>query len=109
MNKVKNKAKEIITVFGGVELVAKALRVKENTTTKRVNDVIITKILGAIDNIVISIITLKIRAVVDPVVACSTFKEIDWAIATSTKQKEHNMIKAIKNFLDIFTNFLCFQ
>ena len=67
MNIVRNKASEIRTIFGGVELVAKALRVMEKTTIIRVKEVIITKILGAIDSTVIIRIMLKIRAVAEPV------------------------------------------
>ncbi len=66
MNMVRNKASESSTIFGGVELVASALRVIEKTTTIRVNDVIITSRLGAIDNTVISRIRLKILAVAEP-------------------------------------------
>lgn len=67
INIVRNKAKEISTMFGGVELVDRALRVMENTTTIRVNEVIMTKIDGAIESTVISIMILKMRAVADPV------------------------------------------
>lgn len=78
MNILKNKAKEINTMFGGVELVAKALRVTDKTTIIRVNEVIIINIDGATDKTVIIIITLNIRAVVDPVAGESpTFKLMD--------------------------------
>lgn len=88
MNMLKNRASETKTMFGGVELVAKALRVTDNTTIMRVKDVIIIKIDGATDKTVIIIITLKMRAVVEPVVGESpTFKLMDWAKAESAKQK----------------------
>lgn len=95
-------------MFGGVELVANALRVKERTTTTRVNEVIMIKIDGATDKTVIIIITLKIRAVVEPVVGESpTFKLIDCANAESAKQKmPKNNIKMMK--LILFVIFLSF-
>lgn len=88
MNMLKNKAREIKTMFGGVELVAKALRVMDKTTTTRVNEVIIIKIDGATDKTVIIIITLKMRAVVEPVEGESpTLRLMDCANAESAKQK----------------------
>ncbi len=98
MNMLKNKAREIKTMFGGVELVAKALRVMDKTTTTRVKEVIIIKIEGATDSTVIIIITLKMRAVVEPVVGESpTFKLMDCANAESAKQRmPKNKIKASK-------------
>ena len=88
MNMLKNKAKEIKTMFGGVELVAKALRVMDKTTTTRVKEVIIMRIDGATDKTVIIIITLKMRAVVEPVVGESpTLRLMDCANAESAKQK----------------------
>ena len=71
---VKNNANEIKTILGGVALVARALLVIEKTTTIRVNDVIIMRIDGAIDNTVIIIMTLKIRAVAEPSGASETLR-----------------------------------
>lgn len=98
MNMLKNKANEIKTIFGGVELVANALLVMDKTTTTRVNDVIIINMDGATDKTVIIIITLKMRAVVEPVVGESpTFKLMDCAKAESAKQKmQKSKIIAIK-------------
>lgn len=99
MNMLKNKASEIKTILGGVELVAKALRVMDKTTTTRVNEVIIIKIEGATDNTVIIIITLKMRAVVDPVVGESpTFRLMDCAKAESV---QHSMPKRNMNAIKL--------
>ena len=88
MNKLKNKARDINTMLGGVELVAKALRVNDKTTTMRVNEVIIIKMDGAIDNTVIIIITLNIRAVAEPVAGESPiFRLMLCAKAESTMKK----------------------
>lgn len=69
MKIVINKAKEIKTIFGGVALVAKAERVSDSTTIKRVKDVIIITMDGAKDRIVIKAKTLKILAEAVPVEA----------------------------------------
>ena len=91
MNKLKNKAKDIRTIFGGVELVANALLVMDKTTTKRVNDVIIIKMEGATDKTVMSMITLKILAVVEPLLGLSPISKLNvCAMAESIYPKKAN-------------------
>ena len=54
---VRNRAKEMTTEFGGDVAVPSAVRNSDNTTTIRVNDVIITRIDGASDSTVNSAIS----------------------------------------------------
>ncbi len=74
INIVRKRAREIITILGGVAFVAKAFLVMDKTTIIRVKDVIMTKIDGAMDNTVMSMITLNMRAVAEPVGASAIFR-----------------------------------
>src|SRR5438552_3941989 len=56
----------MITEFGGAVAVPNAVRSKDSTTTMRVNDVIMIRIEGAIDNIVSSAISWIARSVTPP-------------------------------------------
>src|SRR4051794_5225860 len=56
----------MITEFGGAVAVPKAVRNSDSTTTMRVNDVIMIRIDGAIDNIVSSAINWIARSVTPP-------------------------------------------
>ena len=86
MNNVRNKASETKTMLGGVALVARALRVMENTTIIRVKDVIIIRIDGANDNTVIIIRTLKILPVAVPSGVSPKLMFRHWAKAGSVQQ-----------------------
>ena len=106
---VRNNAKETKTMFGGVAFVAKALRVMEKTTIKRVKDVIITKIDGATDKTVIIIITLNIRAVAEPLGASSTLRLSVCAQASPPKNKtETTAITENQNHLFFILVYLRF-
>lgn len=52
MNSDRNRASEIITLFGGVCCNPIAVRKNDNTTTIRMNDVVIIRIDGASDRMV---------------------------------------------------------
>src|SRR3979490_2049484 len=56
----------MITEFGGAVAVPRAVRSNDSTTTMRVNDVIITRIDGAIDSTVSSAISWIARSVTPP-------------------------------------------
>src|SRR5215216_1119603 len=56
----------MITEFGGAVAVPNAVRSSDSTTTMRVNDVIMIRIDGAIDNIVSSAINWIARSVTPP-------------------------------------------
>ena len=60
---MRNIASAIITEFGGAVAVPSAVRSSESTTTMRVNDVIMTRIDGAIDSTVSSAISWIARSV----------------------------------------------
>ena len=99
-----NKASEMKTMLGGVALVARAERVIENTTIRRVNEVIIMTIDGAKDKTVISAKTLKMRAVAVPVEASPKLRLRFCASATSEKkQMPQSKIdrKSIRLFMSI--------
>ncbi len=66
MNRVRNSARLIITLFGGVCWVPMALRRNDSTTMIRVNEVIITSIDGASEMTVSSASIWMIRAVLLP-------------------------------------------
>ena len=106
INKVRNKARETRTILGGVELVARALRVMENTTTIRVKEVIITKMDGARDRTVIIMITLKILAVAEPFAASSILRLMLCAAAEPAEQTRATAMKTNigKSFLIISLN-----
>ena len=63
---VRNKASETITALGGAVAVPSAVRRSDNTTTMRVNDVIITRIEGARESTVISAMSWMTRSVRPP-------------------------------------------
>ena len=114
-NIVRNKAKEISTMLGGVELVARALRVMEKTTAILVKDVIIIRMDGAKDRIVMTARRLNIRAVAEPVGCPATSSVIDWAKAISAPTNSENakIREKMNSFLvmGIFPgrDFFCFQ
>src|SRR5262245_57810570 len=56
----------MITEFGGAVAVPKAVRSSDSTTTMRVNEVIMTRIDGAIDSTVNSAISWIARSVTPP-------------------------------------------
>src|SRR5664279_4209669 len=59
-------ASAMMTEFGGAVAVPSAVRSRERTTTIRVNDVIMIRIEGAIDNTVNSAISWIARSVTPP-------------------------------------------
>ena len=65
-NAVRNIASAIITEFGGAVAVPSAVRSSDSTTTMRVNEVIMTRIDGAIDSTVNSAISWIERSVTPP-------------------------------------------
>ena len=104
------RANEISTMLGGVALVAKAERVRENTTISLVKEVIIMTIEGAKDRIVIRAKTLKMRAVAVPLETSPKFRLTFCAKAGELISKQ--LIKKYKqrnNFLAIFLffRFIC--
>ena len=90
---VMNKASEMKTMLGGVALVARAERVIENTTIRRVNEVIIMTIDGAKDKTVISAKTLKMRAVAVPVFMVKNTREKDLQLFTDLAQEKPESIE----------------
>ncbi len=76
MKNVRNKARDITTVLGGVCWTPMAVRMNDNTTIMRVKEVIIIKIEGASESTVISATIWISRPVTVPLPSCPRSMEI---------------------------------